>query len=151
MKFSDPGNFKLHAARPADGICRRLSGPGRPRRAGLTLLECMIVLVVMSIVAVAAGVGLQGVAKVPTQTDDRMVINFKLIDCLEQMRCEPWATMASKAASLSTNVTVGSKVYPRVVTVANDDADGDGNADSDFRKITATIGSESMSVYETLP
>jgi hypothetical protein len=116
----------------------------------LTLLECVILLVTMSIVAVAAAVGLQSVAKVPAQSDDRLVINSKLIDCLEQMRAEPWSTMSAKAASLSGNVTVRNKVYTRQVSVTAEDADG-GGVDSDFRRITATIGSHSMSVYATQP
>jgi hypothetical protein len=151
MKFSDPGNFKLHAARPADGICRRLSGPGRPRHAGLTLLECMILLVVMSIVAVGAGVGIQSVAKVPTQADERLVINSKLVGCLEQLRAEPWALMTTKAATLSaTPVTVGNKTYSCNVTVAPADPDGNG-APGDFRILTATIGTQTLSVYATQP
>jgi type II secretory pathway pseudopilin PulG len=120
------------------------------RGRGLTLLESLILLVVLSIVALAAGVGLQAVTKVPAQTDDQMVINSQLVSCLEQVRGEPWNTMADKATKLSAPVTVGSKVYPCTVTVAQADADGGGN-DPDFRIITATIGSQSMSVYATEP
>jgi hypothetical protein len=123
----------------------------RPHPCGLTLLECLILLVVMSIVTVAAGVGIQSVAKVPTQADDRLIISSKLVDCLEQLRAEPWATMSSKAASLSvTPVTVGNKTYSCTVTVASADPDGSGTQ-ADFRILTATIGTRSMSVYATQP
>jgi Tfp pilus assembly major pilin PilA len=51
---------------------------------GLTLVEAMLLLVIVSIVAVAAGVGLQAVVKVPAKTDGTMAINSALVSIMEQ-------------------------------------------------------------------
>jgi type II secretory pathway pseudopilin PulG len=53
---------------------------------GLTLIEAMLLLVIVSIVAVAAGVGMQAVAKVPAATDETMSINSTLVNVMEQVR-----------------------------------------------------------------
>jgi hypothetical protein len=50
----------------------------------LTLIEALLLLVIISIVAVAAGVGLQAVAKVPAATDNIMSINTVLVSVMEQ-------------------------------------------------------------------
>jgi hypothetical protein len=113
-------------------------------------LECVILLVTMSVVAVAAGVGLQAVAKVPTQSDEHLVINSELIDRMEQMRATAWDSMAAKATSLSGNVTVGTRTHACTVSAVSADADG-GGVDTDFRTITVTIGTQSMSLYVTKP
>ena len=51
----------------------------RRQSRGLTLVEAILLLVIVSIVAVAAGVGLQAVVKVPGKTDDMMAINSVLV------------------------------------------------------------------------
>lgn len=52
----------------------------------LTLVEAMLLLVIISVVAVAAGVGLQAVAKVPAATDNTMAVNTVLVSVVEQTR-----------------------------------------------------------------
>jgi len=52
----------------------------------LTLIEAILLLVILSIVAVAAGVGLQAVAKVPANTDAYMAANNVAVSVLEQTR-----------------------------------------------------------------
>jgi Tfp pilus assembly major pilin PilA len=121
---------------------------------GFTLIEAMVLLVIVSIIAVAAGVGLQAVAKVPTQTDAILAIDNEIVNRLEQMRAEPWATMSTKATSLtnaSPGVSINSKFYSCTVAVVDADADGDGSTDADYRKITVTIGAQSMISYVTNP
>ena len=58
--------------------------PQHPR--ALTLIEAIILLVIISIVAIAAGVGLQAVAKVPANTDAYMAANNVAVSVLEQTR-----------------------------------------------------------------
>src|SRR4051812_35076641 len=91
----------------------------RHARRGLTMIEAMLLLVVMSIVAVGAGVGLQAVAKVPAQTDEILAINSEVIDRMEQMKATAWASMSAKATTL-TNTTPGiqinNKYYSCTVT-----------------------------------
>jgi type II secretory pathway pseudopilin PulG len=53
---------------------------------GLTLIEALLLLTIISVVAVAAGVGLQAVAKVPTVTDDIMAVNSLTVNVMEQTR-----------------------------------------------------------------
>jgi type II secretory pathway pseudopilin PulG len=53
---------------------------------GLTLIEAMLLLTIVSIVAVAAGVGLQAVAKVPAVTDSTMAVNSLAVNVMEQTR-----------------------------------------------------------------
>src|ERR1041384_7997173 len=84
------------------------------RRRGLTMIEAMLLLVTISIVAVAAGVGLQAVAKVPAQTDDILSINSEIIDRIEQMKATAWANMSAKATTLtntSPGIQINNKYY----------------------------------------
>jgi Tfp pilus assembly protein PilE len=122
---------------------------------GLTLIEAMLLVIILSIVAVAAGVGLQAVAKVPAQTDLTLAINNALVDTLEQWRAKSWATMTSA----NDTVTINSKSYARAITVEDADptATNDpttftaGSTQTDFRRITATINGQIMRVYVAKP
>jgi type II secretory pathway pseudopilin PulG len=60
----------------------------RYRRAsrGLTLIEAILLLTIVSIVAVAAGVGLQAVSKVPALTEGMMAVNGVAVSVMEQTR-----------------------------------------------------------------
>jgi len=58
----------------------------RKKNRGLTLVEAMVLLVILSIVAVAAGVGLQAVVKVPAATDSTMAVDSVLVSVQEQTR-----------------------------------------------------------------
>jgi type II secretory pathway pseudopilin PulG len=53
---------------------------------GVTLVEAMLLLVIISVVAVAAGVGLQAVAKVPANTDEIMQVNNVIVSVMEQTK-----------------------------------------------------------------
>src|SRR3954468_191963 len=90
--------FKMHTR-------RKTSHPPRPPF-GLTLVEAILLLVIVSIVAVAAGVGLQSVVKVPAKTDEMMAINNTLVSVLEQMKGKLSTTWPSTSASTSYTVTL---------------------------------------------
>lgn len=124
-------------------------------RRGLTLVEAMLLVVIMSIVAMGAGIGLQAVAKVPTEADKTMAINAKLVDTLETWKSKSWSSMASGGGT----VTVNGKGYELKVTVEN--ADPTATTDpatfdatkvqTDFRRITAEIDGRKMRVYVAQP
>ena len=85
-------------------------------QAGFTLIEAMVLLVILSIVAVAAGVGLQAVAKVPTVADQIMALNNAAVDTMEQWKAKSWATMNPSSPfaspySLTDTVTINGKSY----------------------------------------
>src|SRR4051812_4784975 len=91
---------------------------------GFTLVEAIVLLVIVSIVSVAAGVGLQAVAKVPTATDEIMAINNAAVDSMERWKAKSWATMNpsspfSSPYSLTNTVTINGKSYSRTVNVAD--------------------------------
>jgi len=130
-----------------------------PSRRGFTLIEAMVLSVILSIIAVAAGVGLQAVAKVPSATDQIMALNNTAVDTLERWRAKSWSAMNpsspfSSPYSLTDTVTVNGKSYSRTVTVTDADPaspESGGTARSDFRRITVTIGSLKMRTYVTNP
>jgi hypothetical protein len=65
----------------------------------LTLIEAMFLLVVLSIVAVAAGIGLQAVAKVPAYTNDIMSVDNVLVNVTEQTKASLVASWPSSTFS----------------------------------------------------
>jgi hypothetical protein len=70
------------------------------------------------------------------------------------MRAEPWATMATKAATLtntSPGILISNKYYPCTVTVTDTNADSVAGAETDFRTLTVTIGTQTLSTYVTQP
>jgi type II secretory pathway pseudopilin PulG len=73
---------------------------------GLTLVEALLLLVIVSIVAVAAGVGLQAVVKVPSKTDDTMAINNVLVSALEQMKAQLTSSPGWPSTTSTTTYTL---------------------------------------------
>jgi type II secretory pathway pseudopilin PulG len=139
--------------------------PHRQHR-GLTLVEAMMLLVIVSIVAVAAGVGLQAVAKVPAVADSTMAVNAALVSTVEQTRANllknwpsgtwggtnyafivngtsytPTASIAlgtgySTPLSGNSTLSINNKPYQLTLTLATADP-GVGSAKADFIQITA--------------
>ena len=123
----------------------------RPKPArGFTLIEAMFLLVVLSIVAVGAGIGLQSVAKVPANTDQIMAINNAIVDSIEQWKAKAWASQVSQTDA----VTINNKSYTRTISVANadpSDPETGANTQADFHRITVQIGSQTMRSYVVQP
>ncbi len=118
----------------------------RVKNRGLSLLEALILVVIVSLVAVGAGVGLQSIVRIPPAMDSILAINRQMASDMDSMKATAWASMAS----YSNTVTLNNKTYNRTVTVAQADADGNG-VDADFRQITVAIGGQSMTTYVTQP
>ena len=112
----------------------RLIMRSRRHRQGLTLVEAMLLLVIVSIVAVATGVGLQAVVKVPDTTNDMMTINNTLVNVLEQMEAQltgsspGWpSTSTTTAYSLplpNTNASGGVSTYALTTSAPLNTTDG---------------------------
>lgn len=109
------------------------------QQGGFTLLEAIIMTTILSIVAVAASVGLQSLVKVPKQNDNQLVISNQLVDRMEQLRGTPFANLASGSAG---NISW---------TVTTVDPTGGGSPKADFKQITVTQSGRSISCYVTQP
>jgi type II secretory pathway pseudopilin PulG len=69
---------------------------GKMRKtAGFSLLEAVILVTIMSIVAVAAGVGLQSIVRIPKAADSVLAINRQLASDLEQLKAGGWGDWRS--------------------------------------------------------
>ena len=122
-----------------------------PRNSGFTLIEAIMLMVIVGIVGLASGIGLQAFAKTPTQTNQPLALNAECVSRMEQMRATDFASLSTKASTLSGNVTINGTAYTCSVAVANADADGDGTVDADFAQITVTIGGRSLTCYVMQP
>jgi len=101
-----------HTASPTQHPGKRL------RRAGLTLIECMILVTVISIISVAAGVGMQSVVKIPAQTDSIMAVNSVLVSVMEQAEAsldKSWPA----STTFTPTILVGASSYAPTITINN--------------------------------
>ncbi len=73
----------------------------RPR--GLSLVECIILMVVFSVVAVAAGVGLQSVSKSWSAVDDKLWTSQQIISKMESLRDTAYASLVSGTSTSDAN------------------------------------------------
>ncbi|GEM_PF-2234199 len=118
-------------------------------RRAFSLLECLMLVVILGIIGVAAGNALQNVAKSPGITNQSLQIETQLISKMEQIRSLPFDSVAigNPNATLSDYVTIGNALYQRTVVVAQADANGDGMADVNFKSINVTCGGQSITTY----
>jgi hypothetical protein len=77
----------------------------------------MFLLLVVSIVAVAAGVGLQAVAKVPAITDEMMAVNNLLVNATEQTRAGLLA--AWPTTTFNSSLQIGGSSYSTSIPINN--------------------------------
>lgn len=120
----------------------------RRKTAGFSLLEAVILVTIMSIVAVAAGVGLQSIVRIPKAADNVLAINRQLASDMEQLKAGGWAGLT--VGVTNNNVTINGTSYARTITIAQANPDGSGNK-TDFEQVTVTIGNQSVSTYVTQP
>ena len=114
---------------------------------GFSLMEVMVLVVVIAIVGAAAGQALQAVCRTPVMTDRNYQIETQLISKMEAIRAMGFNAIAvgNPNATLSDIVSVAGTDYQRTVTVALADANGDGTAEANFKMVTVTCGSQSVS------
>ena len=105
---------------------------------------------ILSAVGVAAGIGIQAVAKEPGASNDILAINNAMVDTLEQWKAKPWASMTSQTDT----VTINGKSYTRTITVAAADPaspESGGTPRADFNRITVQINGQTMGTYVINP
>jgi type II secretory pathway pseudopilin PulG len=115
--------------------------------AGFSLMEVLLLVAVLGIVGAATGKALIAIAKVAPQNDISYQLETRLISKMEEIRSMAFDAVAvgSPNSTLSDSVTVLNVAYPRTVTVALADGNGDGTADSTFKQVTVTCGGRSIS------
>jgi prepilin-type N-terminal cleavage/methylation domain-containing protein len=113
---------------------------------GFTLIEAMVVLVILSIISVAASVGLAGICRGPYADETQLAISNALVDKMETLKGTAYASLASG----SDTVTLNGKSYTRTWTVANANPNGSGNQTS-FDQVSVTIGSQTITTWISQP
>jgi len=122
----------------------------RRKQRGVTLIECVILVTVVSIVSLGFGIALQTSARTPYVVNQRLDIHTRIVEKMEDLSSLSFATLAANSG-LSDNVTVGSTTYTRTVAVAYVDADGVSGVESDFLEVTVTINGQSLKTRVTKP
>lgn len=115
----------------------------RRARRGLTLLEAMILLVIVSFVSLGVGTGLRAVTRVPEGVDDRMAMHIKLVEKQEELSTLDFATL-NNGTNRSDTVLLAGQTVNRTVAIATYDADGINGVDADFLQITVTINGSTL-------
>src|ERR1700744_3869260 len=94
--------------------------PTAPRCRGFSLVEATLVVVILSIVAVGVGVGLQSITHVPDGTDINLTTRMRLMERMEQLNTYDFSTLSAAIGKTTLNdtVTIGNQSVPRTVTVA---------------------------------
>jgi hypothetical protein len=114
----------------------------------LSLLEAVILVVVLGVIGVGVGVGLQAAVRVPAAVEDRLGVHALLVQKMEEMSQVSFASLAAgkddAGAALSDKVTFKGKQVNRTVTVAAVDGDGNGGADADLIEVTVTTNGQSL-------
>jgi type II secretory pathway pseudopilin PulG len=106
---------------------------GKTRRRGLSLLESLLLVTILSIVAVGAGQSLQAVTKIPSQTDASLAEENLLVSKLEQVR-----SVSFDALPIGTAVTPLSDESVSV-DVAYADPAGGATPNPSWKQVTARL------------
>ena len=126
------------------------SKPRRRPARGFSLVEAMLALTILTIVYLGFGIGMQSVIHVPAAVDVRLETHSRLVEKMEDLLSQPFATLGANVG-LSDTVTINGKSYPRTVTVVKADADVSGSLDADFLEITVTINGQYLQTRLTQP
>jgi hypothetical protein len=114
-------------------------------------MECLLLVAIMGIMAVASGQALQTIAKSPGQNDQAFQIETQLLSKMESIRAMSFdgISLGSPNSTLSDSVIVSGQTYQRTVNVALVDGTGDGVADVNLKQVTVTCGGQSVSTLVT--
>jgi Tfp pilus assembly protein PilE len=117
---------------------------------GVTLVECMLLVVIMGIVSLGFGIALQSSSRIPDGVDERLAIHTFLVEKMEDLASLNFGALAANSG-LSDTVTVKGQTLARTVTVAAVDADGLNGVDNDFLEVTVRIGNQYLKTRVTQP
>ncbi len=118
---------------------------GRARRAGMTLLEAMLSIVLLGLTASGISAlyvtGLQSLQ----ESDTRMLLDGQLRSQMELLVAQPFETLQTTGSG-SSSVTVDSRTYTASWTATSYDVDGNGTADPTALLIVVTLEGSSLSL-----
>lgn len=130
------------------------------RNRGLTLIESLLMLFVLSIIGLATGVGLQAATRVPPANDRMLVVDAKLNSDMDYWLSLAW--QSTKPAAWPTtfpytrNDTVSLQIGGKAVTLNRtttihqwDPTNISGNTSpkTDFFRVVVTIDQQSLTFY----
>ncbi len=106
---------------------------GKQKRRGLSLVESLMLVVILSIVASGAGQSLLAITKIPTQADAALVEETALVSKLEQMRSVTYDSL-----------TIGTAITPYSdgtvsVDVALADPTGGASPNVNWKQVTVRL------------
>jgi type II secretory pathway pseudopilin PulG len=103
---------------------------GQHRRRGLSLIESLMLVAILSIVATGAGQSLLAITKIPVQTDAALDDENVLVSKMEQVRSAAFDSL-----------TIGTAIAPYsegdiLVDVAYADPGGGGSSNTNWKQVT---------------
>jgi len=126
-----------------------------------SLIEAMAILVILSIVGVGMGIGLQSASRVPAANERIIAISTELCSEADYWRdlaygASPWpATLPySLTDTVSINVRGQTLSLSRTVSIQNWDPNnlsGNASPKSDFARVQITVDGQSVAFYVTKP
>ncbi len=130
-------------------------------RPAFTIIEAVVLMVILSIVGVGVGVGLQSATRVPELNDRALAVSAELASEMDTWRANAW-TGSTWPASLpsTTNDTVTlsiggqSKTFNRTVSIQTWDPNNlasNSFPQANFAKVTITINSQTIFAFFTNP
>ena len=137
------------------------SGVSMHRSRAFTLIEVMFLMVILSIVAIAAAVGLQSSARLPEATDRVLAVSSELNSEIDSWRSvafgsSPWP--ASLPYSLTDTVTlnIGGQAVTcnRTTSIQNWDPTNistNSSPQSDFVRVQVTINGQTLTCFLNKP
>jgi hypothetical protein len=117
----------------------------------LSLIECIVLMVVMSIVSVGAGVGLQSVSRSWGGVDDKLWTSQQLISKMESLRDTAYASLASGSSTSDANYK--GTTYTITWTVTEIDPAKPtqyppaAKANSGLKQLTVSMNGQSLSTW----
>ena len=140
-----------------NGVRHRVTARARRQVPAFTLIEALILLVVLSIVAVGAAVGLQSTVKVPAQTDRVLAVSAELTSEIENWRAlafanAPWPAVLPYSVNDTVTLSIGGRQVgcSRTTNIQKWDPNNLGSNTSpqnDFVRVQVVIDGQSLECY----
>ena len=126
-----------------------------------TLIEAVILMVIMSIVAVGAGIGLQSAVRVPEATERALAVSSELTSEIEGWRAvafgnAPWPSALPYSANDTVTLSIAgqSTTYNRTTSIQKWDPNNlstNASPQADFVQVQVTINGQSLVCYLSKP